>query len=92
MIVDQKARTVTFKRRTFDKTYLPGDVITYTPELVKGWDKRFILAKIGNKQIVLYKVRKLAQDVMLFHAFTGTPALLSRKRRFIVLGTLSIKK
>lgn len=91
MILDLQARTVTFKRSTFDQTYRKGDVISYVPELVRGWDKRFVLAQIGPKSIVLYKVRKLKNDVMLFHAFTGTPSLLSRQRRFTLIGTLDKK-
>lgn len=91
MILDLQACTVTFKRNTFDKTYRKGDVISYVPELVRGWDKHFVLAQIGPKSIVLYKVRKLKNDVMLFHAFTGTPSLLSRQRRFTLIGTLDKK-
>lgn len=91
MILNTKDKTVTFKRRTFDKTYRPGDVVPYSSEISKGWDKRFILAKVGEKTISLYKLRKQKDDVMIFHAFTGTPELLSRKRVFEIIGILDPK-
>lgn len=92
MKINLKQQTVTFKRKTFDKTYLPGDIIHFTLGPVKDLNKRFILATKGLHSIVLYKVRTLHNgDLALMHAFTASPYLASNLNNFVILATLDKK-
>lgn len=92
MQIDLQKQTVTFKRRTFDKTFSPNDTVSFSFGPVADLNQRFILATKGEKSIVLYKVRKLENgDLMVFHAFTGSPDLLSRKKDLVILATLDQK-
>lgn len=92
MQIDLKGQTVTFKRRTFDKTFSPNETVSFAFGRAEDLNQRFILATKGEKSIVLYKVRKLESgDLMLFHAFTGSPDLLSRKKDLVILATLDQK-
>lgn len=93
MKIDRKNKTLTFTRSTFDKTYKAGDIVPLIPGFPTALDRHFVLVQRGPKTQTLYKLRQLKNgDTMLFHAFTGTPSLLSCQKKLVVLATLKQNK